>query len=678
MASLPRWTALLLATALLAGCASAPRSSAPPEDPSPSAAALPSPSQLSPTPNRPLPQAPDPEPGFEQAIQNGTRTASGRPGRTYWQQEAAYDLTARVHPDAKRLEGSGTITYTNNAPNALDRIHLELAQNVHKPGVVRNETQEITGGVTLDRIALNGTPAQRGATGDVGYAMRNTQLVLFPSSPIPSGGTVTVDVDWSFTIPQQGAGGRMGYDGDTLLFLAYWYPIVSVYDDVTGWMDSPFRGRAEFYSDFASYDLTIHAPESWVVQATGTLQNPGDVLTPETAQRRRQAVRSDTPMRILTPEQSGTVDAPSDTLTWRFTADRVRDAAFHLSRNGYWEAARTAAGDRAGDGQTDSTQIHTFWRDSAPKWAEVTTYQQHAITHLADYTGLPYPWPHMTAVEGGGIIGGGMEFPMMTIMGDYNNNSARMLYAVTAHELAHMWMPFIVNTNERRYSWMDEGTTSFNENVARGDYFERSSAIASDRQDYVNFARSGQEGPMMRWSDFHYTSAAFGVASYRKPATVYAALRGLLGEETFNRAFQTFMEDWAYKHPYPSDFFNTIERVAGRDLDWFWYSWYYTTWTLDQAIDEVAVGGNQVSVRVTDEGRVPMPVRLTVTLANGETVTREIPVDVWLQGRTSATTSVAVPGGSRVQRVEIDAEHVFPDVDRANNVWTRGDRSSAR
>ena len=664
-----RWTAILTGIALLAGCASTSQSPSPSSTSSEQAAPASAPQSIE--PDRPLPHAPTPEQGFEPAVQNGTRTTTGRPGPSYWQQEAAYDLTARVHPDEKRLEGSGTITYTNNSPDALDRLHLELAQNVHKPGVVRNEGQEITGGVTLDRIALNGVEAQRGAADGVGYAVRNTQLVLFPTSPIPSGATATIEVDWSFTIPQKGAGGRMGYSGDDLFFLAYWYPIVSVYDDVTGWMDAPFRGRAEFYSDFASYDLTIHAPESWVVQATGTLQNPGDVLSPEVAQRREQAIRSDTPMRILTPDQTGTADAPSDTLMWRFSADRVRDAAFHLSRNSYWEAARTAAGDRNGDGRADSTQIHTFWRESAPKWAEVTKYQQHSITQHARHTGVPYPWPHMTAVEGGGIIGGGMEFPMMTIMGDYNNNSARMLYAVTAHELAHMWMPFIVNTNERRYSWMDEGTTSFNENVARGDYFDTSNAIASDRQDYVEFARSSREGPMMRWSDFHTSGAAFGVASYRKPATVYVALRGLLGAETFNRAYQTFMDSWAYKHPYPSDFFNTVERVAGRDLDWFWYSWYFTTWTLDQAIDDVSVQSNEVSVRVADEGRVPMPVRLTVTLANGETVSRTIPVDAWLQGRTSVTTSVAVPAGSTVRRVEIDADHVFPDVDRANNVWTR-------
>jgi len=248
---------------------------------------------------------------------------------------------------------------------------------------------------------------------------------------------------------------------------------------------------------------------------------------------------------------------------------------------------------------------------------------------------------------------------------------------VTAHELAHMWMPFIVNTNERRFSWMDEGTTSFNENVARRDYFDDSQAIESDRQDYLQFARTEQEGPMRRWSDFHYTGAAFGIASYRKPATVYVALRGLLGEETFTRAYRTFMTTWAYKHPYPSDFFNAMERAAGRDLDWFWYSWYATTWTLDQAIAEVSGDDARTDVRIEDRGRVPMPVRLTVTRTDGSTIERELPVDVWLQGRTAATLTIDVPRRS-VQRVEIDAARVFPDIDRSNNVWTPGSGMSPR
>ena len=655
---------ILIAVFLLAGCAS----SSPPSEqpPPPSATQAPAPSDF--TPERPLPQSPQVERGFAAAVEKGTRTETGQPGPNYWQQDVSYDLTARLDPTAKRLEGTAAITYTNNSPDTLNQLHLELAQNLHKPGAARLSPAEVTGGVTLHRIAVDGTVLADTTSGPR-YSVQGTQLILQPGPSVPPNSTVTIEVDWGFNIPQAGASGRMGYSRDNLLFLAYWYPQVSVYDDVTGWMDDPFLGLAEFYADFGDYDLTVHAPDDWVVQATGALQNPGAVLTAETRTRRQQAYASDSTHTILTPDQRGTIEAENDTLSWHFTAERMRDVAVSLSRNSYWDAARTPVGDRDGDGTVDSTRVNTFWRDSAPKWSEVTRYQQHALTFFSEYLGVPYPWPHMTAVEGGGIIGGGMEFPMMTIMGDYNNNSARMLYAVTAHELAHMWKPMIVNTNERRYSWMDEGTTSFNENMARRDFFDDSDAVAADRADYLRAARTDREGEMLRWSNFHRDFYAFGIASYRKPATVLVALRGVLGEDTFNAALRDFFETWAYKHPYPSDFFNTFERVSGRELDWFWYSWYDTTWILDQALDRVDQRDSEVVVTVADNGNVPMPVRLTVTLSNGESIERDIPVDVWLSGRTSTTTTVPV-GDATVERVEIDAEHAFPDVNRENNVWT--------
>ena len=668
----------LLAALVVAGCSSMPnaadRSQQDPSAGSPSSATGPSPSEVSSPPNRPLPQSPTRARGFEDAVEQGTRTAEGRPGEDYWQQEAAYDLDVQLFPSEKRVDGSATIRYTNNAPTSLRQLHVELAQNLHKEGVARLSPSEVTGGIELRRVTVNGRELSDGGDGP-SYAVENTQLVLTPPNAIASGATATIEIDYAFTVPQAGASGRMGYSRDNLFFLAYFYPTMSVYDDVTGWMDDDFMGLAEFYTDFARYDLEISAPDDWVVQATGALQNPGEVLTPETAERRRQAYASDEPMQVLGPDERGTVDAPSDTLTWAFTAERVRDVAVSFTRNAHWDAARTAVGDRDGDGTVDSTRINTFWRESAPKWSEVTAYQQHAITHLSEYMDYPYPWPHMTAVEGGGIIGGGMEFPMMTIMGDYNNNTPRMLYAVTAHELAHMWVPMIVSTNERRYSWMDEGTTSFNENVARKDYFDDSESIASDRQDYIQFARQGREGEIMRWSNYYYNYGQFGIAAYRKPATLLHALRGLLGEETFNRALQEFVNTWAYKHPYPSDFFNTFERVSGRDLDWFWYTWYDTTWTLDQAIAEVRANGDRVDLRIEDDGMAPMPVHLTVTMTDGSTLERTIPVDVWLRGRTSATTTLNVSKPD-IRRIEIDADRYFPDVDRSNNTWTAPEQAA--
>ena len=622
-------------------------------------------------PERPLPDVQPPERGFAAAVEAGTRTERGRPGPTYWQQEAQYDLSATLHPEQKRLEGAARITYTNNSPDTLRRLHVELAQNVHKAGVVRNERAEVTGGVELHRVAVDGTALQPETSGPR-YRVDNTQLVLIPETSLPPGATTTIEIDWAFAIPQAGAGGRMGYSRDTLIFLAYWYPQMSVYDDVQGWMTEPFMGRAEFYADFSDYTVTLAVPAGWIVAGTGTLQNPDAVLTPEVAQRRARAHASDLPMQVAGPDTEATRGAPGDTLRWTFQAEQMRDVAFSATRNGYWEAARTPVGDRDGDGQTDYTAINTFYRPTAPLWSEVTRYQQHAITQLGEQMDYAYPWPHMTAVEGGGIIGGGMEFPMMTLMGDYNGRSDTALYAVTAHELAHMWVPMIAGSNERRYSWIDEGTTTFNENDARADFYTGSTAIQTDRQRYLQAERAGLVEPIMRWSNFHPSGTSFGIASYPKPATLLVALRGLLGEETFNEAFHRFIDVWAYKHPYPSDLFNTFEAVSGRNLDWFWHSWFYEAWTLDHAVANVATQGDgSATVTIRDHGKAFMPARVTVTRADGSTTQHTVPVNVWLEGRTE--TTLDLPAGPAIERIEIDAERVFPDIDRSNNAWTPSD-----
>lgn len=624
---------------------------------------------------RPLPAAlPVPE-AFERAVAAGTRTTTGVPGPAYWTQEAAYTMTARLFPDERRLEGTARIVYRNHAPDTLGTLHLELAMNLHREGAPRNVPAEVTGGVALARVAVDGAALAEGGEGPR-YTVDATHLTLVPPRPLPPGGAAEIEVDWSFVIPKEGAAGRMGYDTD-LFFLAYWYPAMRVYDDVEGWSTDPFLGLAEFYGGFADYDVTVEAPAGWVVWATGTLHDEASVLAPDVLARLRRAEHSDTPVQVAGPDDFGRATAAADTvvadtagrLRWRFTADDVRDFAFAATRGSVWEAARTPVGDRDGDGVVDSAVVHTFYRPTAPRWAQVTRYQQHALTFFSRFTGYPYPWPHMTAVEGAGIIGGGMEYPMMTLIGPYNAEGDTALYNVTAHELAHMWIPMLVGTDERRYGWLDEGTTSFNENQARKDIFPGVDHDLGDQALYTSVARQGNEGPLMTPSDHHRSGLAFTVASYMKPSAVLSALRSLLGEETFLRAYHAFVDTWAYRHPYPYDFFNTFEREAGRDLDWFWRTWYFETATLDQAVAAVRPGGATTTITVRNEGTAPMPVDLVVTLADGQTLRREIPVDAWLRGDREATVTVDTP--SPATRVEIDPELDFPDVDRRNNVWTR-------
>ena len=629
---------------------------------------------------RPIPYPLDIPNAYRRSIDFGTRTETGEPGEAYWQNEGSYSLQARLDPYTHTVHGNADIIYFNNSPEPLSAIVVELAQNLHKAGSPKKETTEITGGKELHKIEVNGmelgttTMQARWSQGASGYILDGTRLYIFPDEQIASDGSVELSFEWSFEVPEQGASGRMGRSRDNLYMIAYWYPQVAVFDDVYGWNDDSFLGNAEFYHKFSDYSLSVTAPREWIVMGTGELMNPEETLSAETLQRYEDAGNSDEVVIIADFDELENATAESDDgmLTWRFNSERVRDVAFSATLESRWEGARAPVGDVNGDGNLNYTRINTFYRETAPLWSEVTDYGQHSITFLSDYTDMPYPWPHMTSVEGADIIGGGMEFPMITLMGDYNNAGAVRLYGVTAHEFAHMWVPMIVSTNERRYTWLDEGHTSFHTQQANVDRFGEDQFSRNDLfGQYLQIAGSDFEGEMMRWSDFHYPGPAYGVASYPKPASVLTALKGVLGEELFLEAHREFMHRWEYKHPYPWDFFNTIEDVADRDLSWFWRAWYYETWVLDQAVTDVQTQGSETAVLIEDFGNVPMPVLIRVTLEDGSVINDEIPVDHWLEG--NRTAEYRFTADSEVVEVVIDPEVYFPDADRSNNTWSRDD-----
>ncbi|HEX9728277.1 MAG TPA: M1 family metallopeptidase [Gemmatimonadales bacterium] len=627
---------------------------------------------------RPIPYPVDMPNGFVRALANGTRSSTGAPGPKYWQQWTDYTIRARLDTDQKRITGSVALRYHNRSPDALPQIMLQVIQNVHAEGAVRNRPAEVTGGVEITQLAANGETLgpltfsdQR--RGRPGYRVAGTTVIVQLSTPLASGESTELEVGFTYTVPQRGAGGRMGWNGDNLFYLAYWYPQLAVYDDVGGWQTDAFLGSAEFYMGYGSYDVTLEVPEGWVVMGTGTLTNPDEAFPDEIAIRLRRAAASDDVVHVLTADDLGpgkaTRRSDSGLLAWRFRADSVRDAAYSVTRESLWDAARTPVGDRNGDGITDYARVDAIYRASAPLWTRAWRYAQHSIDFLSRWTGYPYPWPHMTAVEGGGIMGGGMEYPMMTLIGAYTQGTDTSLYGVTAHELAHMWVPMLVGNDERRMAWMDEGTTSFNGDAAEMEFFPGMRSDLGEAQGYIQVTHTDMEGPIMTWSDFHTNGFAYGTASYSKPATMLWTLRGLLGEEAFTRAYEAYIARWAFKHPKPWDFFHTFNDVSGQNLDWFWRTWYYETWALDQAVADVVVEENRTRIVIEDRGRAPMPARLTITTADGQVLHSEVPVSRWLEGATTA--DVVIRTTSRVVKVEIDASQAFPDVDRSNNVWQR-------
>ncbi len=626
-------------------------------------------------PERPTPDIVRPPAQYQRAVEHGTRSTTGQPGPGYWQQWTDYTVTTRLDVERKYLEGSARVVYHNRSPGRLSSVFVQLLQNLHAPGAIRNRPAEVTGGVTLNRVAVGEQDLEQESSESserrAGYRVQGTIMRIRLPERLESGDSVVLHIDWSFIVPSTGVG-RMGWDSDNLFHIAYWYPQMAVYDDVGGWQIDPYLGNAEFYAGFGSYDVTVDVPEGWLVMGTGTLQDRGSVLHPDVHQRLELAEASDTVIHVVGEEDVSagrvTTTSADGRLQWRFVADSVRDFAFSATRDSRWDAARTPVGDRDGDGRPDFARVDAIWRTDAPLWARSVEYSQHAIDFLSRYTGVPYPWSHMTAVEGDGIIGGGMEFPMMTLIGSYNTRGDSALYYVTAHEEAHMWLPMLVGVDEKRYAWMEEGSTSFNENQARKEFYPGFDHDDPDRRSYVNVARSGREGEMMRWTDFHYQGAR-GPASYSKPATTLVALRRMLGESVFDAAWQRYIQTWRFKHPKPWDFFSMMEQAAGENLDWFWYSWYYTTWALDQAVESVEDVAGGVRVTVHDVGNLPMPVYLTLTLEDGSTVNATIPVGTWLAGSRTATTVIETDG--TVLKAEIGAGKSLPDVDRTNNVWRR-------
>ncbi|MFQ5538027.1 MAG: M1 family metallopeptidase [Gemmatimonadota bacterium] len=627
---------------------------------------------------RPVPGRVTPPAFFRRAVERGTRTETGAPGEGYWTNRAVYEIDARLDPETARLEGTVTVRYENRSPVRMNGLAVHLHQNLHAPGVMRNESQEVTGGVTLERVAMDDTVlVERSLREGPGYQVRGSVMRLRPVEPLEPGDSVTLMISWSETLPQNGAG-RMGHSGHEVYMVAYWFPKVAVFDDLRAWDAEPYLGNAEFYDDFADYRVSLTVPQGWTVAATGTLLNPEEVLTDQTRERLARAAAGDDKVVVATTEdlRQGRVTEtdPTGWLTWHFAADTVRDFAWSTSNVQRWDATSAVVPDRDGDGSEDRVLIQSFWReDRAPLWARQWEYGKQSIDHHSRFTGFPYPWPHMTSVEGADIIGGGMEFPMMTLIGPYQGREPQDLFNVTSHELAHMWVPMIVGSNEKRHAWMDEGSTTFLENVSRMEYWPGVDHYRLEEKNYVRVAAAGLERSMMRHGDWYEPGPGYGTASYAKPATLMVMLRELIMRpEAWDEAYRTFISEWAYKHPTPWDFFNTFERFAQKDLDWFWTSFYYRTWTIDHQVVSVEFDPASGSViHLRDGGDAPFPLRVRIRTADGGVVDRTVPVEHWLEGHRTAEVRVPAEAGA-VIRVELNPSGYVADVDRTNDFWPRG------
>ncbi len=534
---------------------------------------------------------------------NEYRTASGAPGHKYWQQRADYEIDVELDDQNQRIIGKEKITYKNLSPDTLDYLWLQIDQNIfaknsetaltEQPPRFENlplsDLEQIATRTYDGRVNITSVRDARG--NPLRNTLVNTMLRIDLPQPLQPNQTFVFNVDWNYKINNQRIfGGRTGYeyfseDGNYLYEIAQWFPRMAAYYDMHGWQNHQYLGRGEFTLEFGDYVVRITAPEDHVVSSTGVLQNPKDVLTNAQIQRLKIAETSPAPTLIVTPEEAKANEKSRATKkkTWVFKADNVRDFAFASSRKFIWDAQ----GHNVGGNKVMAMSFYP--NEGNPLWE---TYSTRAIVHTLNiYSRYAFVYPYPVAISVNGPVGG-MEYPMICFNGPRPNAdksySARTKYgliSVIIHEVGHNYYPMIVNSDERDWTWMDEGLNSFVQFIAEAEWEENYPSRRGEPQNIADYMLSETQVPIMTQSD---SVINFGNNSYGKPATALNILREtVLGRELFDFAFKKYSERWKFKRPTPADFFRTMEDASGVDLDWFWRGWFYTTDHVDISIENV-------------------------------------------------------------------------------------------
>ncbi len=605
------------------------------------------------------------------------RSGSGQPGPAYWQNRADYKISAALNTKENIVSGSETITYTNNSPDALPFIWLQLDQNLftrESRGALstpyegaRFGNQDFDGGDVIKFVKV----IQGGNTVSPKYIITDTRMqIILPAAIKPKGDEIKIEIAWDFKIPEYGSD-RMGMQKTkkgVIYEIAQWYPRMEVYDDVNGWNTLPYLGAGEFYLEYGNFDYTINAPADMIVVGSGKLQNPDEVLTSVQRKRLDEAANSDSTIYIRTVDEVNKLDSVStekNTKTWHFIINNSRDASWAASRAFVWDAARI---NLPSGRKSLAMSVYPVESASDTAWERSTEYAKASIEYNSKKW-FEYPYP--VAVNVAGRVGG-MEYPGIVFC-SWKAFRGR-LWGVTDHEFGHTWFPMIVGSDERRYMWQDEGLNSFINiystlNFNNGEYKPRRNSA----RDLVPFLLRKDAEPIMTFSDV-IKSPYLSLVAYYKPAAVLYLLREyVLGHERFDYAFRTYIKRWAFKHPQPKDFFRTMNDASGEDLNWFWKGWFYKKWNLDQAVKDVKYIGNDPSkgVLITIENleQMAMPVTVQVKEQNGKVGRVELPVEIWQRG---GAWTFKYNSTSMIDSVVIDPDKILPDINPDNNVWTSG------
>ena len=535
---------------------------------------------------------------------NSYRAASGAPGHAYYQQKADYKMTLVLDDNKQRLDGTETITYTNNSPDPLAYLWLQLDQNIYNldsdSKIIEVEKMEnfksvsdlrkrdfyYDGGFKIEKITNMSGQAMT-------YFINKTMMRIDLAKPLMPGQNISFQIKWWYNVnDRMQVGGRSGYeyfeaDQNYLYTIAQFFPRMCVYNDVTGWQNKQFLGRGEFTLPFGDYEVSITVPADHIVAATGECQNYASILSPEQRKRYELAKKSDTPVVIVTQAEAEAAEKnkAQKTKTWVYKATNVRDFAFATSRKFIWDAQKQTVGDK------DILCMSYYPKEGNPLWERYSTkLVAHTIKTYSKYT-VNYMYPVAISVHSKWI---GMEYPMICFNGGrpeadgtYSEGEKYGMWGVIIHEVGHNFFPMIINSDERQWTWMDEGLNTFVQYLTEQEWERDYPSRRGPAYMIADYMRGDLSGisPIMTNSE---SIKQFGNNAYGKPATALNILREtVMGRELFDYAFKTYCERWALKHPTPADFFRTMEDASAVDLDWFWRGWFYSTDHVDIAVTDV-------------------------------------------------------------------------------------------
>lgn len=597
----------------------------------------------------------------KQAYAKGARSMDGKPGKNYWQNRARYDITITATPPSRDIKGSETISYINNSPDTLRTVAIKLLLNIHKPGAPRNAPVNgdyLTSGVHIDAVTVNGN---RATPPDNASTFTNYNLRL--PKPLAPNDSMQVGFEWHFDISKQS--GREGMIDSTAYFLAYFYPRIAVFDDYNGWDRMPFMDSHEFYSDFNDYTVTVNVPKNYIVWGTGTLQQPEKLLQPEILKRYQQSFNSDATVNIVKPADlaAKNVTAQNDMNSWQFTANNIPDMAFGISDHYNWDGCSVVVDKTTGR----KAAAFAAYNDAAADFHFVAQYAKHSLEWFSNnWPGVPYPYEKTTVYQGFAD----MEYPMM--VNDEAFEDTIFARFVAEHEIAHTYMPFYMGINETKYGFMDEGWATTLEYLIGTADLGTEAATGFFKQfrvnGWINDMADNEQIPIITPADALSGTGGFGNNLYGKAALGYLAMKDMLGDALFKKCLLAYMERWNGKHPIPWDFFFTFNNVSGKNLNWFWNNWFFSTYYIDLALTNVKTSGNNYTLTIKNIGGMAAPVDVIATYEDGSTEKFHQTPEIWLkdQGQTTVTINTK----KKIKNILLDGG-IFMDADTSNNTWAK-------